>query len=260
MVQSKQELYTLIADCMTWEGFEEQIRSQYKQYGELFDEDTIALLIVDELGRNTKSTLSISDLHPGLECSIIGTITSIEPLGTFKRKNGNIGRYVRLTIADDTGSSILILWNEDTSLVESKTITIGTTVKIINGYTKKGYHDVEIHIGQWSVIEPLTDLSGDKTKTTHTTQSVPESMICGRIRTIEPTRVFFKDDGTYGFVTTLSLRTSEGTKELTVWDDQVKHLQHFQIDDQISLSHVDVRTKDGVVEYHVNGKASIKKT
>ncbi len=260
MVQSKQELYAMVSDCITWDGFEERIRSQYIQYGELFDEDTIALLIVDELGRNTQHALAISDLHPGLECSIIGTISSIEPLRTFIRKNGSNGRYVRLTIADETGSGILILWNEDTTLIESQVITEGAKVKIINGYTKKGYLGVEIHVGQWSVIELLANPGYCEKKTQRSINPNPEVDISGRIQSIEPTRVFFKDDGLYGFVTTIFIETSEGTKQLTVWDDQVKHVQGYKTGDCISLSQVDTRTKDGVTEYHVNEKTTIKKT
>ena len=211
------------------------------------------------MGRNIQSTLTIHDLHPGIEGSIVGTIFSIEPVRTFQRKNGSSGRYVRLGIADETGNAILMLWNEDTKLVESKTIQQGTTVKIINGYTKKGYQGIEIHVGKWSHIEPVSDSSKTKPMFAEGKPQLQEVTICGCIDTIEPTRVFFKDDGSYGFVTVLSLETAEGIKQLTVWDDNVKQLQGFGKGDRICISQVDTRMKDGSIEYHVNGKAFIKK-
>lgn len=257
MVQSKQDLYELISDQLSLEAFEEQIHSRYVANGELLDEETIALLIVDELGKNTHNTLALKDLSPGLECSVIATVSAVEPLRTFQRKNGSNGCFIRLTIADETGCGLLILWNEDTKLITSNVITVGSQVKIVNGYTKKGYGGVEIHVGQWSVIEKLPDSHQRENDIPYAPPASSELTISGKIDTIEPTRVFLKDDGTYGFVTTLFLKTTAGMKQLTVWGDQVKQLQDFKLGDHISVSHVDTRVKDGIMEYHINENTTI---
>lgn len=258
MVESKQELYGLLSDFMSWDAFEKEIEKRYREYDTLFDKDTIALLLIDEMGRNTKYVLSLSDLQPGIEATIIGTITYVEPVKTFQRKNGSSGRYVRCGISDETGNSILLLWNEDTKLVESDIILPGSTVKIINGYTKKGYQGVEIHVGKWSSVEPVIGPM-DTADLTEKGDKSSGIVLRGQIDSIEATRVFFKDDGSYGFFTTLFLITSDGIEQVTVWDKKVKQLQGFKKGDHIKIEHVDTRERNGKQEYHVNGRAMIKK-
>lgn len=258
MVESKQELYGLISDDMSWDAFEKEIDKRYTEYDTLFDKDTIALLLVDEMGRYTHSVLSLSDLHPGIEATIVGTITYADPVKTFQRKNGGSGRYVRCGITDETGSCVLLLWNEDTKLVESNKIQPGSTVKIINGYTKKGYHGVEVHVGKWSSVETVNGPIGSVEETEKGNTSLGFALQ-GKIDSIEATRAFFKDDGSYGFVTTITLITSDGMEQVTFWDEKVKQLQGFKKGDRIKIENVDTRKREGTLEYHVNGKALIKK-
>jgi len=255
---SKQEIYEMVSESLSWDQFEQEIQKRYKEYDTLFDTDTVALLIADELGKNTQSILSISDLHPGVEATIVGTITYMDSVKTFQRKNGSSGRYVRLGLTDETGSIVLLLWNDDTSRIESNMIQPGSSIKIINGYTKKGYQGVEIHVGKWSSIEPI-NAPLEKNENTTDVAKTPGVHLKGSIQEIEATRVFFKDDGGYGFVTTIVLLCNEGKKQVTFWDEQVKVLQGFKKGDQINIHHVDIRENGGAIEFHVNGKAVIKK-
>jgi len=257
MVHSKQELYDRVSTTISWDTFNEEIEKRYTEYGTLLDKDTIALLLVDEMGKNTEHVLCISDLHPGIEATIIGTIAYIEPVHTFQRKDGKIGQYVRIGLSDKTGNCILLLWNQDTNLLKSSFIQPGSTVKIINGYTKKGYQGVEIHVGTWSSLEQVNS-PVHSTKDKSPDNGAPLKL-CGVIHSIEPTQVFFKDDGSYGFVATLVLKTSEGLKEVSIWDDQVKQLKDFKQGDTIRIAHLDIRTNEKTTQYHANGKALIQK-
>jgi ssDNA-binding replication factor A large subunit len=257
MVQSKQELYDKVSMCIGWDAFNIEIEKRYNDFGTLLDKETIALLLVDEMGKNIEHVLSILDLHPGIEATIIGTISYIEPVHTFQRKNGKSGQYVRIGLSDKTGNCILILWNQDTNLLKSTWIQPGSTVKIINGYTKKGYQGVEIHMGTWSTLEQVNSplpTSKDPSSDNRSTMK-----LCGVIQSIEPTQVFFKDDGSYGFVAILILKTNEGMKEVSIWDDQVKQLKDFKQGDAITIAHLDIRIHEKTTQYHANGKALLQK-
>jgi replication factor A1 len=255
MGPTMEDFYSRVKDLMTQDEFDEQIRIRKQRYDDLFDEDTLALLFIDELGRNTTCLSSIADLIPGTDCSCIGTITQIQNTRNFQRKNGSTGTVANLVFTDDTGSISLVLWNEQVDLIKSKTIQEQTKVKIINGYVKDGYQGAELCVGRWSSIDIL-DQPSDIAKDT---LSIPSSMISGTIEDISPTTAFFKDDGSFGFVTKLSLRTDDGTKMITVWDEQVKHLQTFKKGDQLQIKNIDIRKQQGTKELHVNGKATITK-
>ncbi|PNX52477.1 MAG: hypothetical protein BV458_09365, partial [Thermoplasmata archaeon M9B2D] len=113
MHKKKAELIEFIADIKTKKQIEKEIQTRYTIYEELVDTDTIAFLLVDELGRNIQSITKIANLTPNGDHTVIGRVLSISEKKTFKRKNGTPGRVINLEIADDSGTCRLVLWNGD---------------------------------------------------------------------------------------------------------------------------------------------------
>lgn len=256
MHKNKDQLYELIKDLKTRNIFEEEIKKRQKEYDDLLDEDTIALLIVDELGRNKQTISKIADLKPGLEHTVIGKITDIGESRTFTRKNGNQGSVVNLEITDSTGTCKLVLWNKDVELVTNKTIKKGTTVKIINGYIKDGFNGLEVNVGRWGLIE----IEPGDTPVIEEEKTVDSKIIKGTIFEIEPTNAFFRDNMEFGFVTKIQIKDPEGLKQLTLWDEKVKEIQRFKKGDIVVIENVDIRQKNNTTEYHLNGRSNIKKS
>jgi len=254
MQNKKNMLYQKIKDIKTKEQFEKEIKKIQEEYDNLFDENTAALLILDELGRNLENQYKINNLQPGIECTITGEITKINQTHNFNRKNGTNGRVTNLEITDSTGTCTLVLWNKDVGLVENKTIKKGTHVKIINGYVKKGYNGIEINAGRWGLIETSIE---NTTKTIKKAET--EGKIKGTLIEKMPTKPFFKDNGEFGFVTTIKLKTKEKIKEITIWDQKVKEIQKFKEGDIIEIKNMDLREKNGKTEMHLNGRSMIKK-
>ncbi len=154
---TKDEFYEKIKDFKTKEEFEQEIKKLRKEYDDLFDEETIAWLIVDKLGRNTCNTCKITDLTVGMECTVTGVVNSIAETKSFNRKNGSTGKVVNLEISDETGVCRLVLWDKNVELVENNILKTGDRVKIVNGYVKNGLNGVEINVGRWGTVEILTD-------------------------------------------------------------------------------------------------------
>lgn len=256
MHKSKDQLYELIKDLKTKNDFKDEIKKRCKECDSLMDEDTIALLIVDELGRNKQIISKITDLKPDIECTVFGKVTDISESRNFKRKNGSSGTVVNLELTDDTGICGLVLWNKDVELVKNKTIQRGTNVKVINGYIKNDFNRLEVNVGRWGLIEiepeDMLDLDNE--------QPSDYKLIKGILAEIEPTRAFFKDDGEFGFVTKIKIKKEDGgTEHLTLWDEKVKEIQSFKQGDSIEIDNVDMRQKNGKTEIYVNGRGTIKK-
>jgi len=257
MPKDKNQLYESIKDLKTKKQFEEEIKKRQKEYDDLLDENTTALLIVDELGRNKQNISKIKDLKPGLECTVYGRVTKINKSKSFTRKNGSVGNVVNIELTDDTEKCTLVLWNKNVDLVKNKEIKIGTNLKIINGYTKDGFNGLELNVGQWGLLEIEPD---DMPKITEEKQPVEsENTISGTLIEIQPTRAFFKDDGEFGFVTNIKIRGKEGVKQLVLWGEKVKEVQRFKQGDTIEINNISTRQKNGEQEAHVNGRSNIKK-
>lgn len=256
MHKTKAELHGLIADLKTKKDFEKEINTRYKTFGELLDKDTIAYLIVDELGRNKQSVTKIAHLTPDGDYTVVGKVLNISDSKSFKRKNGTPGKVINLDIADDTGACQLVLWNGDTGHIKNKEIRPGSIIKIINGYTKQGYRGgIEINLGRWGLLE----IESQQNESYQEPQKPSTEEITGVLIHKELTKAFFKDDGEFGFVTTITIREQNMTKEIKLWDQCVKDIQSYKIGEHIILKNVTKKWDNGKTEFHVSEKSSIEK-
>jgi len=259
MYKNKDELYKLVKDIKSKEDFEKEIKKLIESYSNLIDEDAAALLIVDKLGRNKQHILGISELRSNMDCTIFGKVERIYQPKKFEREN-KVGRVVNLDIVDNTGRCRLVLWDDDVELVENRIIEVGSIVKVINGYTKTGKDGfLEVNVGRWGSIE--VDPEDAPEIIVKESLGKESNDIEGEIIEIRPTKAFFRDDGEFGFVTTIKIRDSKGDElKLTLWDEKVKEIQNFRIGDKIVVKNVNIRYNHNEKEFHVTSNSVVLKT
>lgn len=214
--------YNLVEDIMSDEEFKAEIENRSRLYDDLFDRETIALLIIDELGRNNLYIKKIKDLQPGISCTLIGIILNIHDK--------------TIEVLDETGVITIVV---DEKIEGIKPMD---TVKIINGYVNR---NLELKIGKHSLIQvlPIEILSSID--------------IEGVIETINPTHVFLKNDDEYGFATTITIDSSNNRYNIFIWDEYVRKLQKYKIGDSISIRNVQRRRHSNGVELHVDSSSTI---
>lgn len=256
MHKTKEQLYEYIKDLKTQEEFEHELQVRYREYDGLLDEPTIALLVVDELGRNKQTISKIADLKSDMKSTVFGEIINFYESRHFTRKNGSPGRVINLELADETGMCRLVLWNKDVELVRNKTVQKGTRVKVVNGYVKNGFNGLELNVGRWSLLE----IEPEDMPMVAKEKLANGMVIKGTLVNREPTRVFFKETGEVGFVTTIKISGEKSlVRSLTVWDEKVKELQGFKVGDIIEIERVNRRNSQENTELHVNGRSTIKR-
>ena len=141
-------LYLLIEDLMSYERFKDEIKKREKEYDGLLNEEAIAYMIVDELGRNPGNKMKIADLYDGINATIEAKIKRIDSVET--RKNGEL-RVMRVDIYDDTGSCQLVLWNEEIDKIGMQ-LKPEMKIKIINGYVRENIYGLQVSLGRWGII------------------------------------------------------------------------------------------------------------
>lgn len=151
-VKNKDELYALVKDLLSEEEFDDEIEKRCKEYDDLLDKETIALLIVDERGRNELDWKNISQLKENEEVMIQLKVANIGNLKCFNKKNGRQGHVINIDVVDDTGKCRLTLWDKDVELVKNKTIKKGSTVKLIDGFVRKTKFGIEIGKGRCGML------------------------------------------------------------------------------------------------------------
>jgi ssDNA-binding replication factor A large subunit len=143
-----------------------------------------------------------------------------------------------------------VLWNEDAEL--AKQLKKGSKVKIINGYVKSGLGGLEINLGRWGMLEIQPDEPSPLIQKTEDVRAAQ-----GILLRREPTRAFFKDNGEFGFVTTITIKENDGEKQLTLWGEKVKEIQQFKIGETIKITNIDTKQYNGNAELHLNGQSQI---
>jgi replication factor A1 len=149
MNKTKIELYELVKDLMEKEKFEKEIKTRYDEYEGLLNEEALAYLIVDELGRSVIESVKISELKEGDSVSLVVDVEDVREPREFTRKNGSTGQVVNIEITDGTGRCRLTLWDKDVEAVKSGKIRKGSKIRIVNGYVKVSDFGTEINIGRY---------------------------------------------------------------------------------------------------------------
>lgn len=80
----------------------------------------------------------------------------------FQRDDGSTGRVANMIVGDKTGSTRLVLWDDDVGLITKKELSEGDTIKVKNTYVRDRLDELEVHVGRYGkiVLNPLgVDLS-----------------------------------------------------------------------------------------------------
>ena len=142
-------------------------QKKLESHGLLSDEGAIRLvaqqLSIPPLPSATLTDQRISSVHAGLNNSTItGQIVMVGELREFSRTDGTLGKLLRMRVGDGSGQINCILWDTLAETVARESLTPGSHVRLLHGYTKQGMGgEVEFHLGSRSSIQILRRASSD---------------------------------------------------------------------------------------------------
>jgi ssDNA-binding replication factor A large subunit len=224
------------------------IESKKKDLGYLVNDDVALRLVAKENAINLydsspeKPSLKIDDLVPGLSnVSLKAKISRIGDLREFKKKDGGLGKVLRVRIADDTGICNLVLWDEKTELISG--IYEGCNIAITAAYTKTGLNGLEVHIGQKGKLEVLPEFSNP---------------IKGRIMRVFDPIDFITSDGRRGRVVAFVVKCEKQQKVL-VWNPSDQLLSKLKAGAAVEIfGGMTKKDFNGETELHINNENGVR--
>ncbi len=129
------------------ERLEHRLRSLREESGGLLTDEAMIALIADEEGLSEATLSPLGGLRPDAPVNARCTVDSIGPTREFVGRGGP-GRVRRVALADGTGRLALVLWDEDTELVEGLGLAPGSRVRVLSATLKDGRFGPEIHLGR----------------------------------------------------------------------------------------------------------------
>jgi replication factor A1 len=209
--------YALVDDLLSREEFERRVEAKMEESGDLLDNETAAMLVVQECGRHH---VKIRDLAPKPTLlSFFGKVMSTSPPREFTRADGSSGNVANLTVGDETGQVRLVLWDDKAAAVDE--IDEGEVLEIIGKPIQSAVTGaLEIHALALRKAICEISLSADVSKTADIrNEYVAEREL--RVIAIGEPRKFTRRDGSPGEMVEAVVGDASGTARLICWTPQM---------------------------------------
>jgi replication factor A1 len=238
--------------------------------GFLSDEGA-ARLVAEELLIKTPGTqlgrMQVKDLVNGLnDVTISGRVLTAWAPQSFQRRDGALGKVMRLIIVDRSGRVRCALWDRHVE-VASKGKLQGGIIRIGHAYTRQGLAgDTEVHAGDRSTIEidpqemPTTDFPEFGELFTSINKIPNESNqvnVVGVIQ-VEPRLHTFAKEDRVGSVLNTIIADQSGRMPLVAWNERTDDLRDLKKGDILQI--VNARTRlnqNSKPELHVDTRSQV---
>jgi replication factor A1 len=259
------DIYEKLGGKITQKEFNKLIEEKMEAMGGLCDERTAALLVAHDQGVESAAAIKIKDISADKkDVEFIGKITEIGQPREFTKKDGKPGRVSNITVADETAEVRIVLWDEQTSVVDNKELKEGDVIRV-KGYVKQGQQGVEVNIGYSGRIEPDTETKITVKDTMLRIADIKVGMgnlnTRGVILSRQDPRTFSRKDGSSGSLASMMIGDETGKIRVTVWDTKIQEMEAFQPGATVELLHAYSReAPGGNVEVQVGNRGMIRES
>jgi len=255
-----------------------RIYEKKRSADDYFLDEVAARIVAVELGVEVqgedeafRGEISIKNLVSGLnDVTIIGRVIAVYPVQTFSRNDSSQGKVARLLLANETGDLKLVLWDDNTNVVETGKIQQGQILKVLHAYVRESLNGkLELHLGRKGELE-ISPKDIDESRYPYTLEPTdkigtlkPErrkANVLGWVTQVFPTSEFTRKDGTRGKVRRLRLKDETGETTIVFWNEKVDELGAINEGTKLRIINARIKTQlDGRIELHVENTSQIRK-
>ena len=215
--------------------------------------------------RVEERTLKISELRPGItNIRIIGRVIAVFEIQTVDTE-WEVLKIRRILIGDDTGEAFLILWRENTDLIERKGIKQGDIIEANRVYCKEGRGNIiELHLATQGDIRKIEDVELPEREyffreVDEIEEEKPRVNVRGIIEAVAPISTFERSDGSVGRVRRIVIKGERKRLRGVLWDAQTDKVQEEDIGRECYFVGVSIRRGiTGELEFSVNRNSYIE--
>ncbi len=231
-------------------------KKKVEAQGLLSDEGAARLVAQDlliKLNGRSFSEVKIADLVTNLnDVTLTSRVIAQWPLQEFQKKDGTLGKLLRVVLADKTGTIKCALWNSRAEQIATVGELQGRIVRIAHGYTREGLLGApELNGGDRCDItimpsdseEDYPDVSGFF-RGLHDIKLGDGDINVVGVVDLPPKITTFRRNEQEGSVLRTVLKDEAGTINVVAWNDQVQSLVKLKKGDILQI--VSGRVKAGL--------------
>jgi replication factor A1 len=253
----------------------ERLGKEKRKTGGFISEEILLRMIAAEFGCEPTSkveipVLMIKDLFPGLnDVAVVGRVLGVFSTRTFS--GAKEGKFAGLLVADKSGLLRIVLWNDKTDLIDSRTLNVGQIVRFSHGYTREDSGGrPELHLGDRSEVE--VNLEGlreseypgilkfsTKVGDLASVSKNRRVNVVAFVRRIFPSSTFERQDSSKGKVMRFVVADDTGEVAIVVWNEKADEMEKvLKVDDKLQIVNGKVKKAFGEgVEVNVDGSSYI---
>jgi replication factor A1 len=187
----------------------------------------------------------IAGLIAGLNgVDVSGVMLEAEPVRTFSKRDGSVGKVTNVTIGDETGRVRVTLWDDIAENVAD--FVSGDVLDIKNGYTRERYGRLEVHVGNRGSLQKGTGHIefAEKIISIRDVQAEIPCTVAGIIEEVGALREFTRNNGSAGKVRNVVVSDETGKIRVALWGDKALAISEEDTQRQITLR--DCMPKNGL--------------
>jgi replication factor A1 len=239
--------YALVDDLISREEFDQRVAEKEKETGGLLDTHTAAMLVVGELGR---SHVKIRDItRKATICSFFGKVIGAEPLREFTRADGSPGILAKVTLADETGQIVALLWDE--RAMAAQEISPDEVVEVIGRPGRSGALEITVLNIRPSACEIAMVNESSHSREKEEILGPRNVCLLGR----EYPREYTRRDGTTATLIEGLVGDPEGTHRLVCWAPEL--LEGLEIPGPVQITGLRYREGSRGSEFHLDARGRI---
>ncbi|MDF1556766.1 MAG: OB-fold nucleic acid binding domain-containing protein [ANME-2 cluster archaeon] len=260
------EIYEKLKDRISLEEFLRLVDEKEAQMAGLADKDMAATLVALSMGISDNEIKIGEVTSESSNVSVVGKIITCSDVRTFSRDDGSTGNVANLTLADDTGSIRVVLWDAAADLVKVGDIVFGDSIQV-SGYVKEGRNGLEISVGRGGSVDKVALNEDIQVRTEpYRIDEIKAGMgnvyLLGKVLEISDIRTFQRKDGDTGSVRNVTLGDTTGKIRITLWGDKVSTIDEIKQGDIVEITggYAKENTYNNQVEINLGNNSSFQKS
>lgn len=177
-----------------------------------------------DLNESETQTVELSKLKPSATANVVGRVKTVYSEREFARKDGSKGRFASAVIADASGESRVVLWDQNTTVVSR--LRVGDVLLVKNGFVKDNRGQIEVHAGSLTgitinpsnVTAKLPEVAERIDSIGQLAPSSPSVNVVCRVSNYMPRLEFKRSDGSSGSRSSFTGEDESGSIRVILWD------------------------------------------
>ena len=192
------------------------------------------------ISRFVTKIAEVTPAYKNKRVNIAGMVEEVFPVSTFERKDSSSGKVVRFVLADETGETSVVVWNEKVDEIE-KVLKKGVKLQVVNAKVRKAMSGgLEIHVNAETYVEKL-EPAEELLKIADLKEGLNHVNVEGEVATKPMLRDVKTSEGRLVKLAVFELKDETGRMWVSAWRRHADSVKRLKVGDKAIIKNAYVK-------------------